>query len=194
MKPPRIFLLFLAALLSACATEVREADLRQTSDGNARIGHRRNEVRIVAHGIDLALTAPPGWKSSTCLDKPMDFDAVLLSPGNENAIAVTVVARNARWDKFFKGHTEAYVRSLHHHWDDEIVLHYASAVALPNHGRLVPVYRFSSAYWGRRFNLFIPEGKAVVKIEYESDLRLDEQACHRLLESVLSSYRVNTSS
>ena len=183
MRATSAFLILISALTASQAGET--GALQRTADGASEVGRTSSGFRIVAHGVDLRMDAPRGWRVALCTEEPLNAQVVCESPDKKSFVEVRVRAAGHREE--LDARPANYLRELRRFKDPQIAIAADGRLPLAN-GRRVSVWRFSSSYWGQHLYTRIARGGAVVDIE-ASDTRAngDLTRLRRILADVIRS-------
>ena len=167
MRATPAVLILLLALATTYAGEM--SALQRIADGESQVGRTRSGFRIIAHGADVRMKAPRGWRVALCTEEPLNAQVVCEAPDKKSFVEVRVRAAGQREE--LDARPTDYLQELRRFKDPQIAMAADGALPLAD-GRRVSVWRFSSSYWGQRLYTRITRGRAVVDIE-ASDTRVD---------------------
>ena len=167
--------------LTSCATW----HYRKTEDQKTTFGRSGQSLSLAEGNVKVAFQVPPGWKITSALDEPMDWDYPADAPDNKIGFGVRLDAQKSSLTVAER--QQAYLKNVHQLYDPKVRMAKASSVTLAD-GRIIPTCRYTSSYWGERIVIIIPEGSYATTFEFSNRDQKSLRGQGGTIQKVLGTY------
>lgn len=179
-------LLRFSLALTLCAlTSCASWHYRKTEDQKTTFGRSGQSLSLAEGNVKVSFQVPSGWKITSALDEPMDWDYAADAPNNKIGFGVSLEAQKSSLT--IAERQQAYLKNVHQLYDPKVRLTKAATVTLPD-GRTIPSYRYTSSYWGERIVVIIPEGLYATTFEFSNRDQKSLQGQEGAIQKILSTY------
>lgn len=181
MKRLVLLSLALVSLVTACSTW----HYRTTSDRSVVYGRSGQSLSIRSGATQVQFTVPPGWKVVSPLDEPCDWDWAADAPSGQLSFGVRLEPSKQTLSMLERH--QAFLANVHKSYDPKIRLERTAPYTIAN-GQSVPAYLYTSAYWGQRTVVIIPEGANAVTFEFSSNTSKTTANQRTAIQQILGTY------
>ncbi len=178
--------LSVALALALCAlTSCASWHYRKTEDQKTTFGRSGNSLSLAEGNVQVQFQVPAGWKITSALDEPMDWDYAADAPNNK--IGFGVMLAEQKNSLTIPERQQAYLNNVHQLYDPKVRMEKAGNVTLKD-GRVIPTYRYTSAYWGERIVIIIQEGDYATTFEFSNRDQKSLKGQEEAIQKVLGTY------